>query len=137
MALFSDDGRGAILVQHRVVENGRGKYVEVACGGAPLCSERDALDLVAACGGADTGLLLIHDEALSDDFFRLRTGLAGAVLQKFSNYGIKAVLVLTDEKRAQGKFRDLLIELNRGGGIRAFGNAADAENWLLAQSTFH
>jgi PadR family transcriptional regulator, regulatory protein AphA len=115
------------------IQRANGKYIALTPGGTPLHSGQDALDIIGACFENDTFLVLLVDGSLSDDFFRLRTGLAGAVLQKFSNYGVKAALVLDGKKRVQGKFNDLLNELRSGRDIRAFEGEAEAEAWLLAQ----
>jgi DNA repair photolyase len=43
--------------------------------------------------------VMVSAEALADDFFKLRTGLAGSVLQRFINYNIKVVVVMTDQQK--------------------------------------
>jgi hypothetical protein len=75
---------------------------------------------------------MLHSEVLTDDFFKLKTGLAGQILQKFINYQIKTVLVLANEEKVKGKFKDLMTEVNRGNDYRVFGNRIDAEAWLLS-----
>ena len=81
--------------------------------GPPIRSERDAVDLIAEAG-ASTVVLPI--ERLDEEFFRLRSGLAGAIFQKFVNYGVRLIIVgdvsrYTDESEA---FRGLVYETNRG-----------------------
>ena len=61
-------------------EHGESGYVECLPGGGRVESERDALDLVAACGEHGTANLLLPADCLSGEFFRLGSGLAGAVL---------------------------------------------------------
>lgn len=56
-----------------------------------LSSEKDAKELVSACPSSGTRNLLLRQQSVSPDFFRLRTGLAGAVLNKFQIYNIKTV----------------------------------------------
>ena len=74
--------------------------------------------------------MLILAQALADDFFQLRTGLAGSVLQKFVNYNIKVAVVLTDQQKVQGKFKEFITEANKGNRFRVFGSEEEAENWL-------
>jgi hypothetical protein len=74
---------------HTVVENDGKKYLEYLPDSAKLGAERDALDLVALCIENDTNQLMVHDAALGEDFFDLRTGLAGAILQKFISYNMR------------------------------------------------
>lgn len=95
-----------------------------------LSLEQDALELVGVCAEAGVSLLVLDAEALSPDFFELRTGLAGMVLQKFVNYGIRVALVLRDAASHTGRFAELLAESNRGQDFRAFATRDEAERWL-------
>jgi len=46
---------------------------------------QDALDLMANCGYQGANRIIIHKKNLISDFFDLKTGIAGDILQKFSN----------------------------------------------------
>jgi hypothetical protein len=107
--------------------------VYVAClrGDAPLRTEGDASDLIGACFERGASRLLLHADALSEDFFRLRTGLAGAVLQKLVNYRIATAAVVPDDRVVLGKAKEMLAELKFGNDFRVFNDAEDAERWLL------
>lgn len=118
----------------RIEKNGK-VYLEYREGGERLAAVDDALDMVGACFGADTLLLLVHSGALADDFYNLRTGLAGETLQKWNNYQIKAALFITDEEKIQGRFKELLSELASSRSIRPFNDKQEAEEWLLGQAT--
>ena len=108
--------------------NGR-KYVEVQEGTTVITREEDAVDLAGICGVNDTDLLLLSRDTLPEEFYDLKSGLAGAVLQKFSNYRIKAAAIIQPEK-ITGRFREMVIETNRGNHFRVFKNREDAERWL-------
>ncbi|MBQ9066606.1 MAG: DUF4180 domain-containing protein [Clostridia bacterium] len=55
-----------------------------------LKDTQSALDLMMAIKQkAGTDRFCINSEAVCDDFFRLKTKLAGEVLQKYENYGVK------------------------------------------------
>jgi PadR family transcriptional regulator, regulatory protein AphA len=96
-----------------------------------LSSEQDALELVGVCGEYNTDRVMLHASNLTDDFYQLRTGLAGAVLQKFANYRIRAAAVLTPELVNQGRFREMVLEANRGNQFRVFYDRESAEAWLI------
>ncbi len=115
----------------RLVESGAKKYLECLAAGEPIVSEADVLDLVVACGENDTDLLMLHSQALSEDFFSLRTGVAGMVLQKLANYRVRTALVAPNELAGQGRFRELVLETNRGRDFRVFDTREAAEKWLL------
>lgn len=119
-------------MNYRLVEHPQNQYVEALAGDGRIESENDALELVAACGEFQTHRLLIHAENLTDDFYRLRTGLAGAVLQKFVNYSVKVAAVLPPELVNQGRFQEMALEANRSNRLfHIFHERERAEAWLV------
>lgn len=112
--------------------NAQGRtYIECQPGVTCLQNEADALELVAACGENDTQRLMIHASNLSPEFFDLSTRLAGEILLKFYTYRIKAAAVLAPEMVERGKFKDFVLETNRGRDFRVFFDRQVAEVWLL------
>lgn len=119
-------------MSYQVIEKDKMKYIRLNHSGSLIRKEADALDLLSVCMENEANLLLIPGERLPDDFFRLSTGIAGAILQKFVLYGIKCAVVL-DKDIGNGRFRDLLIESNRGNAFRLYSSIGEAESWLLNQ----
>lgn len=117
-------------MDYKVIEKDRIRYMEYSAAGMPLSSEKDAIDLVSGCFENQIYNIVLHARALSDDFFKLRTGLAGMILQKFINYRIKVAVVLENDDKVKGKFRELLSESNKGNDFRTFFSAAEAEQWF-------
>jgi PadR family transcriptional regulator, regulatory protein AphA len=113
-----------------VKKNGQ-TYLECLPDEWQIRSEREALDLVAACGENLTQRLLIHSASLPEDFFQLSTGLAGEVLLKFSNYRIRAAAVIPNERVNQGRFYEMVLETNRGSQFRVYPSREQAEEWLV------
>ncbi len=120
-----------IKMDYTVVETANGRYVELFSSEKPVQTTQDALDLVALCGQNDANRLMVHGAVLSEEFFRLRTGVAGEILQKLVNYHVKTAAVLTDLAAMRGKFRDMASEAGRGSHFRVFDNRQEAESWLL------
>lgn len=91
--------------------------------GPLLTSERDAADWVGEALSAGVGLIAIPRIRLSPEFFRLSSGLAGAVLQKFTNYRLRVAILgdVQPEMDASAPLRDFVTESNRG-----------AQVWFLA-----
>lgn len=112
-----------------VVETHEGIYLEGISG--KIKNERDAVDVVALCGEHSTNRLMLHADNLTEHFFDLKTRVAGDILQKFVNYGIKAVLVLPFKAGKQGRFGEMAIEANRSRHFGVFYDRKDAEEWLL------
>jgi len=81
--------------------------------------DRDAIALIGEALGQGAKLVLIPAERLEDDFFRLRTGVAGAFLQKFVTYGVKVAIVgdISRHMQASSALRDFVAESNRGGYV--------------------
>jgi PadR family transcriptional regulator, regulatory protein AphA len=113
----------------RVIESK--KYIELISTTEPLSTENNALDLVALCWEHETYALMIHYAALSEDFFKLRTKLAGNIIQKFINYGIKAAAIIPQETIQKGIFKQMAMETNKGNHFRLYESKEEAEKWLL------
>lgn len=119
---------------YRVVQSGEvreAKYIEVFSCVAPIRSEQDALNLVALCGEHETNLLMLHSEAIPDDFFQLKTGVAGKVMQKLNNCCIRVAAVVPGERFVKGKIKDMVKEANRGNRFGVFSDKEEAAKWLL------
>jgi hypothetical protein len=117
-------------MNYRIIPHPTHPYLECLPGEARLSGEREALDLVAACGENGVRSLMLHAENLAEDFYRLQTGVAGAILLKFSNYRLRVAAVLTQELVNQGHFREMVLETNRGSQFRVFYDRESAEQWL-------
>lgn len=92
---------------------------------------QDAMDLIATAR-YETGCeaLILPKAALNEDFFRLSTGLAGEVLQKFVNYGMKVAVVGDFSHYTSKPLQDFLRESNRGSAVLFVNTEAEAlEKW--------
>ncbi|WBQ02615.1 DUF4180 domain-containing protein [Kribbella sp. CA-293567] len=80
-------------------------------------SDTDAVDVIAeAHYGHDAEWVVVPVELLPAEFFRLSSGLAGAIVQKFVNYRM-GLIVLGDVSAyaaASTPFRDWVREAGRG-----------------------
>lgn len=95
-----------------------GKTAAVIRGGSDermITDVRSALDLMVSVDYQySTNLVAIAKELICDDFFVLRTGLAGEILQKLINYGFK-IAVYGDFSRYTSKpLHDFIYESNNG-----------------------
>jgi hypothetical protein len=118
---------------HAKIEEKNGvTFVEGVQGGTFIKNEKDALDIAGICGDNGTSRVLLHSENLSDDFFDLKTGVAGGVLQKFINYRIHAAAVIPVERIGKGRFFEMVVESNRGRDFRVFQDRDKAVEWLVS-----
>jgi PadR family transcriptional regulator AphA len=115
-----------------VVQTSTGAYVRCALGSGIITQEQDLSDLLACCGELDSNRILLEEAHLHPDFFDLSTGLAGAVLQRFANYYVKAAIVADLDGIKSQRFRELIGECNRGDQFHFFRGLAQTEQWLVA-----
>lgn len=112
------------------VKNQNGKIYITGLPDQPLISnERDAVDVIGFCGEQEAVGVLLYPKNLPADFFDLKSGQLGTILQKFVNYHLKVALVLSPEFVA-GRFKEFAAESNRGSHFRTFYDCASAEKWL-------
>ncbi|GAA3309385.1 DUF4180 domain-containing protein [Streptomyces cinereospinus] len=87
--------------------------------GPLLDGEGAALDLIGDALGQGAELVAVPVERVADAFFRLRSGVAGAVTQKFVNYRLRLAIVgdVSHHVEKSTALRDLLREADRGGSL--------------------
>ncbi|MCI0389284.1 MAG: DUF4180 domain-containing protein [Acidobacteria bacterium] len=86
--------------------------------------------MIAACIDAE-GLILTEDD-LAQEFFDLRSGLAGELFQKFMNYRVRVAIVLLDPEAYGERFSELAYEHKSHSMIRFVRSKDEAEAWLCA-----
>ena len=68
------------------------------------CKGQDASDLISEARSADATIAVLPTARLDPAFFDLKTGIAGEMVQKFVNYGLKVAIVGdTSELAAKSK----------------------------------
>ncbi len=67
------------------------KLAEIESEKIVIKSTQDALDLMANCDYNDSKKIIIRKENIVPDFFDLKNGIAGEILQKFSNYFVGSI----------------------------------------------
>ncbi|MGE7469528.1 DUF4180 domain-containing protein [Bosea sp. NPDC003192] len=90
-----------------------------ASAGAALAKLGDANDFLAEAWAQEVDMLAIPAARLGEDFFDLRTGLAGEIGQKFANYRMPLAIIgdLTQWIAKSRAFRDYVREANAGSGL--------------------
>jgi hypothetical protein len=103
--------------------------------GALLRTEDDARDVIQETFGTGIRLAVIPVERLDPDFFVLRTGVAGAFVQKLVQYRLRLVVVgdISAQTAASDALRDWVREVNRGRDILFVADQAALEARLTAE----
>ncbi|MEU5540072.1 DUF4180 domain-containing protein [Streptomyces sp. NPDC020362] len=85
-------------------------------GGPVLDGEGAALDPIGDARGRGAELVVVPVVQVADEFFRLRPGVAGAVLQKLVNHRLRLAVVGDTSRRvdAGDALRDFGYESNQG-----------------------
>lgn len=82
-----------------------------------ISSTQDAVDLLGEAGSENCSRIIINELNLHPDFFVLKTGLAGDILQKFSNYRFKLAIVGDFSKYKSKSLQDFIRESNKGNSV--------------------
>ena len=90
-----------------------------------------ASDIPEALGASiDKGGLLLDETQLGADFFDLRSGLAGEVLQKFTQYRAQLAIVVANPNAHGPRFGELIFEHRTHRNVRFFTSEQLARQWL-------
>jgi hypothetical protein len=101
-----------------------------------IATEQDALDIIGESWGSEATVVLIPADRIDTEFFRLASGLAGAVLQKFVNYRLQVAIVgdISEYVEASDALRDFVYESNRGTHVWFLASKEELEAKLAAGS---
>ena len=75
---------------------------------------QDVLDLFGELYGQYYDGIILYERNITHDFFDLQTRLAGEILQKFSNYRIRLVIVGDWSKYTSRSLEAFITESNKG-----------------------
>jgi hypothetical protein len=78
----------------------------------------DALQLLGDLYYQGFNHLILHAHHLSPAFFDLKTCLAGEILQKFVQYGMKITIIGDFSKYQSQSLKDFIYESNKGQQVR-------------------
>src|SRR5690242_16203459 len=90
----------------------------------------DISEVIGICMGAQ-GLILTEQE-LAEEFFDLRTGLAGELFQKFITYRVRVAIVVANPEAFGERFRELAHEHASHSLVRILRSTEEAKSWLEA-----
>jgi len=91
-----------------------------------ICEPQEALDLITSTETPGCNRFIIYRKNLHDDFFKLGSGLAGEILQKFSNYNIRLAIIGDYSGFKSKNLNDFFRESNRRGHILFLNNIEEA-----------
>ena len=86
--------------------------------------------VLARCIESGARAILLDENALPAEFFDLRTGLAGELLQRLTTYRIRLACVVPDASVHPTHFQEFVREANRGVQFRFVTTREAAIEWL-------
>lgn len=74
----------------------------------------DGIDLLGNLYYQGFDRIIIYEKNITPEFFDLKTGIAGEILQKFSNYRVQLAIVGDFTKYNSKSFNNFIYESNKG-----------------------
>ena len=90
---------------------------ELVASEEPLRRTQDVLDLIGSFYPEHVGAVILHEADLAPEFFQLRSGLAGDILQKLVTYHVTVAIVGDFQKYTSKALADFIYECNKGSQI--------------------
>lgn len=75
---------------------------------------QDALEVI---NNSPADKIIIHKENICEDFFDLKTRIAGETIQKFITYHVKAAIIGDFSKYDSKSLKDFIYETNKQGNV--------------------
>lgn len=90
------------------------KIAEVISEDILISSPEDGLQLLADLYYQDFDKIIVYEKNIAPNFFDLKTGIAGEILQKFSNYRVQLVIIGEFDSYPGQSIKDFIYESNKG-----------------------
>ena len=116
-------------------ENNTTIIAEIISSGVVIANSEDILTLAYKKEMQGVCCIILKKEHLHPDFYTLRTGLAGDILQKCVLYHLHVAIVGDFSDITSKSFQDLITESNRGRDIFFVSNIDTAKKMLSAVRT--
>jgi len=113
-----------MIIYHEISDGIR--IAEITAESEMINSPQDMIDIMADIGYGGCNNIIIHKQVLHQDFFDLKTGLAGEILQKFSNYRMRLAIIGNFSVITSKSLKDFIRESNRRGVISFIESFEDA-----------
>ncbi|OKL40141.1 DUF4180 domain-containing protein [Pontibacter flavimaris] len=102
------------------------KIAEVISADTIINGIEDGLDLLGNIYYQDFDRIIIHEKNITPDFFDLKNGIAGEILQKFSNYRVRLAVVGDFSTYTSKSVHDFIFESNKGKQINFVASQSEA-----------
>lgn len=97
-------------------QNGK-QIAEVISDEVIIHTAEDGLDLLGDLYYQGFDKIILHEKNITKDFFDLKNGIAGEILQKFSNYRMQLAIVGDFAQYTSQSIKDFMFESNKTGHV--------------------
>ena len=102
------------------------RIAEIKSSSIVIASAQDGLDLLGNLYYQGFDKLIIHAVNITPDFFDLKDGMAGEILQKFSNYRVRLAIVGDFTQYSSKSIKDFIYESNQKRQISFVASTSEA-----------
>lgn len=102
------------------------KIAEVLSDVVIVNNAEEGLQLMVDLYYQDFDKIILPAQSVTPDFFDLKTGIAGEILQKFSNYRVRLVIVGDFSKHPGERIQEFIYESNKGRQVNFLGTVEEA-----------
>lgn len=108
------------------------QIAEPVMGKTYIDSAQVSLDLLADLYYQGFHAVILHDKDISSRFFDLKTGFAGEIVQKYSNYRMRLAIVGDFTIYGSKSLHDFMRESNQTGSVIFVNSVEEAlEKWKM------
>lgn len=102
----------------KVINKNNGNIAVILSDDVIINNAQDALDLLVTVQyNYDCDKIIINKKNITEDFFDLKNGIAGEIMQKYINYGVALAIVGDFEQYTSKSLKSLIYESNKGNKI--------------------
>jgi hypothetical protein len=111
-------------VESHIINNSR--IAEVISEDTVVSNIEDGINLLGDLYYQGFDKIILYEKHLVPEFFDLKTGIAGEILQKFSNYRVQLFIIGEFTAFTSKSFKDFVYESNKGKHVNFVGSRAEA-----------
>lgn len=115
----------------RTHQQGDCRVAEVSANHLLIRNAEDGLQILVDLYYQDFDKIILFEENITPIFFDLKTGVAGEILQKFSNFRMQLIIIGDFNKYPGKSFRDFIFECNKGSLINFLSSVDEAKERLF------
>nr|WP_068886772.1 DUF4180 domain-containing protein [Pedobacter panaciterrae] len=107
-------------------QSGETRIAEVISDDVLIKNPEEGLQLLADLYYQNFDKIIIKEQNICAEFFDLKTGIAGEILQKFSNYRVSLAIIGDFGKYESKSMKDFIYESNKGKRVNFVGSLEEA-----------